>query len=135
DFVLNGNNQLWEETFYKICLLHWNDIVREEPESSNDMLNTRFDLQLKMKSTEYQKELIERDIDRYSQTPDSNGNPLLSPKDAMMLREIDNYKLACWYLAATVEQNRRKDIEDSQRLQQQNAEIQQQSLQMKAQAD
>lgn len=135
DFVLNGNNQMWEETFYKICLLHWNDIVREEPESSNDMLNTRFDLQLKMKSTEYQKELIEKDIDRYSQTPDSNGNPLLSPKDAMMLREIDNYKLACWYLAATVEQNRRKAIEDSQRLQQQNAEIQQQSLQMKAQAD
>src|SRR6185369_11467627 len=33
DFVQNANNQLWQETFYKLCLLHWNDIVKEEPES------------------------------------------------------------------------------------------------------
>lgn len=122
DFVLNANNQLWQETFYKICLLHWNDIVKEEPESSNDMLNTRFSLKLKMKITEYEKQLLEQDIQRFSQMPDKNGNPLLSPKDAMMLREIDNYKLACWYLSSTVEQNNRKALEDSLSLQKQNGE-------------
>jgi hypothetical protein len=42
DFILNANNQLWEETFYKLCLLNWNDIVKEEPESADDMINTRF---------------------------------------------------------------------------------------------
>lgn len=124
DFVLNANNQLWQETFYKVCLLHWNDIVREEPESQNDMINTRFSLKLKMKITEYQKQLLEADIQRFSQMPDASGNPLISPKDALMLREIDNYKLAAWYLATTVEQNRRKAIEDSLRLQKQNGEEQ-----------
>lgn len=135
DFILNANNQLWEETFYKICLLNWNDIVREEPESKEDMINTRFEVSIKMKATEYQKQLLEQDIQRYSQVVDATGNPALSPKDAMMLREIDNYKLACWYLATTVEKNRQKSIQESQMLQSQNAEIQQQSLQQKGQID
>lgn len=135
DFVLNANNQLWEETFYKICLLHWNDIVREEPESEGDMINTRFEVSVKMKSTEYQKQLIEQDIQRYSQVPDAQGNPSLTLKDAMMIREIDNYKLACWYLSSTYEANRRKAIEDSMKLQSQNAKVQQDSLMAKAEQD
>jgi len=135
DYILNGHNQLWEETFYKICLLHWNDIVKNEPETKADMLNTRFDVGIKFKSTEYQKQLLEADIQRYSQVIDGNGNPLLSPKDAMMLREIDNYKLATWYLATTVEKNKKEAEEKSARLQQQNGQIQQQSLAAKAQFD
>ena len=132
DYVLNGNMQLWEETFYKICLLHWNDLVKEEPESKDDLLNTRFEVTVQMKSTDYQKELLEADIQRYSQVTDANGNPALSPKDAMMLREIDNYKLAKWYLADTVERNRRKAIEDSSRAIRENAEAQNMSLQQAA---
>lgn len=127
DFILNGHNQLWEETFYKICLLHWNDIVKEEPESKDDMLNTRFDLSLKMKATEYEKQLIEQDIQRYSQMPDAQGNPSLTPKDANMIRNIDDYKLAHWYMDSTWESNRRKAIQDSERLQAQNAKVQQES--------
>lgn len=132
DYIVNANNQLWEETFYKLILLHWNDVVKEEPESENDMLNTRFDVKIQTKSTDYEKQLIEQDIQRYSQVVDGNGNPVLSPKDAMMLRNIENYKLACWYLASTVEQNRRKAREDSEKLQEQNAQIQQQSAQQAA---
>ena len=127
DFISNGHNQLWEETFYKVCLLHWNDIVKIEPESKDDMLNTRFDLSLTMKATEYEKQLVEQDIQRYSQMPDAQNNPSLSPKDAMMLRNIDDYKLACWYLTKTFDENRKKAIEDSQALQQQNQALQQQS--------
>lgn len=135
DFIQNANNQLWEETFYKLCLLHWNDIVKEEPESKNDMINTRFLVTVKMKITEYQKQLLEQDIQRYSQMPDAQGNPSLSLKDAMMIREIDNYKLAVWYLTSSVEKNRRKAIEDSSRAIQENAAAQQQSLQQKGQID
>lgn len=124
DYILNGNNQLWEETFYKLCLLKWNDVVKEEPESSNDMLNTRFDVAVKTKSTDYEREMLEKDIERYSQVLDGSGNPVLSPKDALMLRQIDDYKLACWYLATTVESNRRKSMEDSLKLQEQNQKIQ-----------
>lgn len=138
DFVLNGNNQLWEDTFYKICLLHWNDVVKEEPESSEDMLNTRFDLKVKTKSTIYEQERLERDIDRFSQMPDAQGNPSITLKDAMMIREIMddyNYKLANWYLTTTYESNRRKAMEESQKLQQQNQELQGQVAMQTAQKE
>ena len=128
DFILNAHNQVWEETYYKLCLLHWNDIVKEEPESSNDMLNTRFDVSIQMKSTEYQKQLMEADIQRWSQVVDAQGNPMLTPKDAMILRDIENPKLAQWYLVSTLEKNKRDSEERSARLQQQNAEVQQQSM-------
>lgn len=127
DFVLNANNQLWEETDYKLCLLHWNDIVKQEPESKADMLNTRFRLTVKTKSTEEQKQLIERDIDRYSQMPDANGDPSISPKDAMAIREIDNYKLQRLYLVNTFEENRKRAIQEKERLAQENANAQQAS--------
>lgn len=135
DFVLNGNNQLWEETFYKLCLLHWNDIVREEPESADDMINTRFDVSVKMKATEYEKQQIEADIQRYSQMPDAQGNPSLTLKDAMFIREIEDSKLARWYLTKMYEENRRKAMEEAAKREQSNAKVQQESLQQKAQFD
>lgn len=135
DFILNANNQLWEESFYKICLLHWNDIVKEEPETEDDMINTRFDVTVKMKISDYQKQLLEKDISMYSQVPDKMGNPSITLKDAMMIREIDNYKLACWYLTATYEKNRRQAIEESIMLQKENAAEQQKSLMAKAEQD
>lgn len=138
DFVLNGNNQLWEETFYKLCLLRWNDIVKAEPESKSDMLDTRFDIKVKTKSTEYERERLERDIDRYSQMPDAQGNPSITLKDAMTIREIMdefNYKLANWYLTTTMEANRKKAIQESQMLQRQNQQLQAQSAQQAAQQE
>lgn len=133
DFVLNANNQLWEETFYKICLLHWNDVVKEEPESKDDMINTRFQVAIKMKSTDYEREQLEKDIAMYSQVPDANGNPSLSLKDAMMIREIDDPKLARWYLSTTYEKNRRNAIAEKERLAAENAKYQQESNDQAAQ--
>lgn len=138
DFILNANNELWEQTFYKLCLLKWNDVVKDEPESESDMLNTRFDIKVKTKSTEYEREQIERDIQRFSQMPDAQGNPSITLKDAMMIREIMedyNYKLANWYLTSTYESNRRKAMEESQKLQQQNQELQGQVAMQTAQKE
>jgi hypothetical protein len=59
--------------------------------------------------------------------PDAQGNPSLTIKDAIMLRNIDNYKLACLYLDSTFKKNRQRAMEESQKLQQQNQELQQQS--------
>jgi hypothetical protein len=132
NFVANANNQLWEETFNKLNLLHWNDIVKEEPESKDDLINTRFQTTVKMKSTDYEIQQLERDIDRYSQMPDAQGNPSLTLKDAMFLREIDDAKLARWYLTKMYEENRRNAIKESERLQSQNAQVQQQSAQQAA---
>ena len=141
DFILNANNQLWEETFYKICLLHWNDIVKSDPETGDDMLNTRFDISIKTKMTEYEKQRLEDDIQRYSQMPDAMGNPSLTLKDAMVLREIDDYKLAVWYLVSTVEKNKRdamqeraKNVQDTAQAQQaSNAQTAQNEMEMKEQ--
>lgn len=133
-YVMNGHAQVWEETYRKLCLLYWNDIVKEEPESKEDLLNTRFDVSVKMKSTEYEKQLTEQDIQRYSQVPDAQGNPSLTPKDAVIIRQIDDGKLREWYLASTWEDNRKNAIKDSERLQAQNAQVQQASAQQAAAA-
>lgn len=134
DYIQNANNQLWEESFYKLCLLHWNDIVKEEPESKDDMLNTRFNVSIKTKSTEYQNQILERDIDRYSQMPDAQGNPSLTPLDIQYLREIDNNRLARWYMAKTWKENRKNAMLDSARLQEQNAQVQMKSQQAAAES-
>jgi len=135
DFILNSNKQIWEETDYKLCLLHWNDVVKEEPESSSDMLNTRFKVSVQMKSTEYQRELLERDIDRYSQVPDALGQPSLTLKDAMFIREIDDAKLARWYLTKMYEENRRRAQEEQSAREQANIQSQQQSAQMASEGE
>lgn len=125
DYIVNANNQLWEETFYKICLLHWNDVVKAEPETKNDMLNFRFDLRIKTKATEYERQRLEGDIQRYGQVPDAMGNPSITLKDAMMLREIQDSKLANWYLAATVAKNQRDALKQKQADAENNARQQQ----------
>ena len=135
DFVLNANNQLWEETFYKLCLLHWNDIVKQEPESKDDMLNTRFEVSVKMKSTDYQKQLLEADIQRYSQMPDAEGNPSITPKDAMFLRGIENDRLARWYMVSMFNENRRRAEMDKSKREQANIQSQQESLKIKGEED
>ena len=103
------------------------DIVKEEPESKDDMLNTRFKVSVEVKSTEYQRELLERDIDRYSQVPDAMGNPSLTLKDAMFIREIDDAKLARWYLTKMYEENRRRAQEEQAAREDANIKSQQES--------
>ena len=80
-----------------------------------------------MRSTEYERAQLEKDIDRYSQVPDAQGNPSLTLKDAMMIREIDDPKLARWYLSKTYEENRRKASEEARAREESNAKSQQQS--------
>ena len=134
-FVANGHNQMMSETLNKICILYWQDAVSDAPESSNDLINTRFQTSVKMKITDYERQLLEQDIQRYSQVVDASGNPAITPKDAMMLRNITDYKLARWYLATTYEENRKKAIDDSLKLQKQNGEEQRLSLEAKAKND
>lgn len=135
DFIVNANNQLWEETFYKLCLLKWNDIVKTEPETSDDMLNTRFDLKIKTKATDYERQRLEQDIQRYSQVPDAMGNPSLTIKDALMLREIEDPKLAVWYLSDVVAKNQKEAKKQKDADVANNAKMQQQSADQKAQND
>ncbi len=133
-YVMNGHLELWEETCYKLTCLHWNDIVRSEPESQSDLINTRFDTKIKMKSTDYEKQQLEQDIQLWGKMPDAFGNPVLSPKDAFRLRNIENHKLAELYLANVWEENYQKSQQDKQRAEQANIQSQQATAQQAAQA-
>lgn len=137
DFTANSNKELWSETFYKYCLIKWNDIVKTEPETKDDILNTRFNVSIQLKSTDYENQRLEEDIQRYSQIPDAQGNPSISPKDAFMLRQIgsDNYKLANWYLSHIFESNRKYAIQESEAKTQQAQAVQAQSAQQTAEQD
>ncbi len=107
-FIPNGHNQVMEETLHKICLLHWQDIVTDKKESENDLINTRFKIGVKMKMSDYEKEVMRQRIDKWSSTIGGDGKPLLSPKDAFIIEQIDNYKLAALYLANAIKDNEEK---------------------------
>lgn len=126
-FVPNGHAQVMEETLNKICILAWQDVVTDKKESSQDLINTRFKTSVKMKMSAYEKQILEDDIQRYSQMPDSMGNPSVTMKDAMMVRNIDDFKLAIWYLNSTYEENRRNAAKEKQADIEANAKLQRES--------
>jgi hypothetical protein len=133
NFIPNAHNQVMEETLYKICLLCWQDVVTDKKETTNDLINTKFKVSVKMKQTAYERQLLEQNIQVAMQTIDqSTGKPLISFKDAYTIRNIKNYKLAEMYLANKIEENEKKAIADSERLQAQNAQVQQQSAELAA---
>jgi hypothetical protein len=130
DHIPNGVSQLMEETLYKCCILEWQKSVKEEADDtdpSQSEVNSQYEISVKMKPTEYQQKLLEQRIMQWSQTPDAYGNPLISPKDVYVIENIKDYKLAQWYLANVVETNRRKAMEDKQKLDQMNSKNQQDS--------
>lgn len=132
DFIVSANNELMEQTLYKICILEWQKVVKTEKESLEDLINTRFDVSVRMRLSEYERQLLEQNIQKWSSTVDGNGRPLLSPKDCFRIRNIQNYKLAELYLANVVEENDRKAREESRAQQEQNAQVQMQAAQEKS---
>lgn len=134
DFVENGHNQFMQEVLYKMCLLYWQDVVTEEPDSKDDLINTKFDVSVKMKMNEYQKQLLQEKIKVAMQTIEpATQKPLLSFKDAFMIEQIDNFKVANLYLANAIEEKERKAEMDKQRREQANIQSQQQSAMLAAQ--
>lgn len=126
-FITNSHNQLMEEALNYICHLAWKDVVTSEPESEEDLVNTKFKVQVKMDMTQDEKERLEIDIDRWSKTPDENGKPLLSPADAFAIRQIDDITLAEMYLADKVQENERKAAAEKQKREEFTARIQKES--------
>ncbi len=110
----------------------WQDVVTDKKETSDDLINTKFKVFVKMRQTAYERQLLEQNISVAMQTVDGNGNPLISFKDAFTIRNIKNFKLAELYLANKIEENKKRAREDSEKLQEQNAQVQQASAKMAA---
>lgn len=110
DFIPNANNELWEETLYKCCLLEWQKVVKTPAKGEEDLINTRFKVEVKMKLSAYEKQLLESDI------AIGLKEGTLTQKDALYIREIKNFKLATLYLDSTIQKNKR----DAAKMQQDN---------------
>jgi hypothetical protein len=135
-FIENAHNQFMSETLYKLCLLEWQEIVTTKPDSAQDLINTKFDVSVKMKMTEYEKQLMQQRIQTAMQTIDQDtGKPLISFKDAFMVEQIDNFKLAYNFLANTIADNERKAEMGRQQREQANADAQQQTAAQSADAE
>lgn len=132
DYIQNSHNQVMEETLYKICLLSWQDVVKDKKETSDDLINTRFKVDVRMKQTAYEKQLLENNIQVAMKTIDGNGNPLISFKDAFTIRNIRNAKLAELYLANKIEENQNKARQKQLSDQQANIQSQQATAQQAA---
>jgi hypothetical protein len=132
DFILRAHYQCLRETLYKVCIIKWQDLIKDSPESNNDLVNIVFDVRVDMKATEYEKELLERDIAAWSQILDGNGMPLISPKDVLKIRNIKNYKSQVLYLDAMARNNRKKAEDFKMKLQDKNIQDQRESAEMAA---
>lgn len=126
DFIPNAHGELMEETLHKCVLIQWQKAVKE---GNQEMLNSKYRTSVKMKLTAYEKQQIEGMITVGMQ------EKLLSFKDAFMIRQIKNYKLANWYLDSMIEKNKREQAKANAESIKANAEAQQQSLKQKADAD
>lgn len=133
DYILNAHNQVMEDTLYKVCLACWQDVVKSGKETSDDLINTRFKVYVKMKLTAYERQVLENNIQIAMKTIDGNGNPLISFKDAFTIRNIQNSKLAELYLANKIEENKNRALKEKQSDQQANIQSQRETAQMAAQ--
>lgn len=102
----------------------WQDVVTDDPEDGNDLINTKFTTYVKMRMVDDEKLQLERDIEKWTQTPDENGMPLLTPADAYAIRQIDDITLAGEYLTEKVAENRRIAADDKDRREKSNIEAQ-----------
>lgn len=126
DFIPNSHNELWEQTLYKCALILWQDEIKN---GDNEQINSRYRVSVKMKLTAYEKQQLESMIAIGMQ------EQLLSFKDAFQIRQIENYKLATWYLDAMTERNKRQQAQAQERNIQVQAQANDASAKQKAEAD
>lgn len=134
DFINFSDKALWDEALYKCVLLNWDDVVLRQ--GRTELMDTVFQVEVKLKPTAYEKQMLEQNIQIGMKTIDPmTGKPLLTFKDAFKIRNIDNYKLAEMYLANTEEQNERKNQEDKAMREEANIKSQQESAQLAAEEE
>jgi hypothetical protein len=81
-----------------------------------------------IKDVYYERQLLEKNIQTWSTVIDGNGKPLINPKDALRLRNINNFEMAELYLANTIEEKERRAEEEKAKRAEENAKAQQESV-------
>lgn len=125
-FLQTSFQGLMQQTLNKICMIYWDEEVIEK--GQDGLMDTVFDVEVKMKPTIVEKQLLEQRINVALQ------NQLISFSDAERIRDMKNYKMASKYLAYREDKAKQDQLAQSQQMQQENAKLQQQSnLQAQAQ--
>lgn len=129
DYINFADKCLWEETLYKVCLLHWDDVVLNQ--GRTELMDTEFQVKLELKPTIYEQEKLKNRINIAMQTIDpTTGKPLITLKDAIKIENIKNFKLAEMYLANVEETNTKRAEQEKAKREQANIQSQQQSAEM-----
>lgn len=134
DFIYDAYLSLYQQTAFKISLLLYDSVSyggRQYSEylSPEKVKGRQFDVKIEVMPDEKERQFLEGMI----QTALSAG--MMEFEDAFRVRSIKNTKLAEMYLTKAKRNKEKAEMEKAQRNSEMNAQVQQQSIQAKAQAD
>lgn len=96
---------------------------------AKEITDSNYDLKIEVKATPLEKQLLEQNIN----TALSAG--LIELEDAIMIRSIDDIKLAYRYMVVAQKKRKQEKMAEAQQNSEMNAQIQERSAQAKAQSD
>lgn len=134
DFIYDAYLSLYQQTAFKISLLLYDSVSyggRQYSEylSPEKVKGRQFDVKIEVMPDEKERQFLEGMI----QTALSAG--MMEFEDAFRVRSIKNTKLAEMYLTKAKRNKEKAEMEKAKRNSEMNAQVQQQSIQAKAQAD
>lgn len=134
DFIYDAYLSLYQQTAFKISLLLYDSVLYggrqyEEYLGAENVKGKQFDVKIEVLPDEKERQFLEGMI----QTALSAG--MMEFEDAFRVRSIKNTKLAEMYLTKAKKNKEKAEMEKAQRNSEMNAQVQQQSIQAKAQAD
>jgi hypothetical protein len=134
DFIYDAYLSLYQQTAFKISLLLYDSVLYggkqyEEYLSPEAVKGRQFDVKIEVMPDERERQFLEAMI----QTSLSAG--VLDFEDAFRIRSIKNTKLAEMYMSKAKKNKDKAEMDKAQKNSEMNAQIQQQSIQVKAQAD
>jgi len=134
DFLYDAYLSIYTQTSYKIALLLYDSVLYggkayRDYLTGNDVKGKVFDVKIEALPDDNEKQFLNQMI----QTAISSN--AIEFEDAFKVRNIKNYKLAEMYLSKAKKKKMREDMEKAQINSQMNAQVQQQSIVAKAQAD
>jgi hypothetical protein len=134
DFIYDGYISLFNNTAKKVSIMLYDSVIYggkaySEYFAETDVKGRDFDIQIEMMPDDNRRQFLEGMI----QTALSAQQ--IEFEDAFKIRNMDNVKMAEYYLAKAKRRKMEEDSAMAQRNSEMNGQIQQQSVQAKAQAD
>lgn len=129
----NVGQLIWDALKYGSDYQGYKKILGEENvaflKEAKEITDSNYDLKLEVKADPFEKQKLEQDVQA------ALAGQLIEMEDAIYIKNIDDVKLAYRYMVFMQKKRRKERMEEAQMNSEQNAQIQQASMQGKAQAD